>query len=158
MVRIQHWVPGVVGCKVCQSHLGYIMFLLLWASYDQNVPQDTCPRPPWHEHRLRGRFLQQASGGLVKRDDAQDVDGEILLDVGTDDVLDKGIGFGDGGVGNDNVKVMDAVLLLEFLDSVEGVLLDGGIVLDDGQVTPLAPWAGRTAPWPLGGSGREQRR
>ena len=49
-------------------------------------------------------------------------------------VLDQGVRVRDAGIGNHEVEVVDA-LLLELLDGLEGVRLDGCVGLDDDQLT-----------------------
>ena len=75
---------------------------------------------------------------MVERNDAQHVDKEKLLDLGSLDIFDQRVGFHYAGVGDDNIKVIDMVLLLDLLDDVEGILLGRGFILHHNQAATLA--------------------
>lgn len=104
----------------------------------QNLPKSTGGGPDRGENRLLLRLLQQIPRGLVERHGAESVGLEKLDDVGSLDVFHQGVAFGVAGVGDDDVEVGDAMLLLKFLDGGEGVLFDGGVVFDEDEVGAFA--------------------
>lgn len=70
---------------------------------------------------------------MEERDDAQHVDLDVLDDVGALDLPGEWEHRRDGGVGDHDIEVRDAVLLLQFADDIESALLDSRFVLGRDQ-------------------------
>lgn len=61
----------------------------------------------------------------------------MLENISPLNILDERIIFGDAGIGDDVVEVIDT-LVGSLLDSVEGRLLDAGVILDNDNTAAFA--------------------
>ena len=140
MLRTKRSVPGVDACHSIVSlrittrcFLSFLLVLIY-------LPESACTGAHRGKDRLVRRLLQQIARGLVQRYYAKDIDLKMLLELGSLDVLYQRVALHDGGVGDDDVETVDAVLRLELLDDVEGILLDRSVVFDHDQTATLGLW------------------
>lgn len=75
---------------------------------------------------------------MVQREHGKDVDFEVLEDVGSCNVFHQGIGFRYASIGNNNVKVSNAMLRLKVLDELSCIAFSRRVALGDDEIAVLA--------------------
>ena len=100
---------------------------------DLSLPQSASARPHNGEDGLRRRLLKQGPHGLIQRDGAEHVDFDVLEDALARHLFHERVGLGDAGIGDDDIHVVDAMGLSQFLGAVKGALPNACIILDYDQ-------------------------